>query len=56
MDEDQSAFGEFVQDAGEVFLGEVEARGDDALAGRQADGEFIGLACLFVILILVVLA
>ena len=39
FDDDQPGFGEFVQDAREVFLGEVEARGDGAFAGRQGDGD-----------------
>ena len=39
LDDDQAGFGQFVQDAREVFLGEVEARGDGAFAGGQGDGE-----------------
>ena len=35
----QPGFREFVQDAGEVFLGEVEARGDGAFAGGKGDGQ-----------------
>ena len=49
FDDDQSAVRELVQNAREVFLGEVEARGDDAFAARQADGEFFFLVRVAVI-------
>ncbi len=47
LDDDQPQFRKFVQDAREVFLGQVEAGGDNALVGGQGDGDIDALLVLF---------
>ena len=47
FDDDQAEFGQFVQDARKVFLRQVEAGGDDALVGRQRDGDINAVLLTF---------
>ena len=44
FDNDQTLVGELVQDAREVFLRQVKARGNHALIGGQGDSQRIGIA------------
>ena len=46
FDHDQAEFCQFVQDARKMFLRQVEAGRDDALVGRQRDGNIYSIVLL----------